>query len=127
MSIVFSLSFHQQCCSIFDFFFFFSVNTLDAIDSSAKADRISPVVIANGRTIRLAVIGNHKCGRPFANSSSLLLRWELSGCEGLAKWAAVDTLDWERFLVLENSSGLVMAKHLVFEFLLLIPPQNSQI
>lgn len=92
------------------------------ISSSTQAERgpgkvrIAPVIVANGRIIRLAAVGSHISGRPFANSSSLCLRWELNGCEGLANWVEVDTLEefgmnWERFLILGNSSGLVITKH----------------
>uniref|UniRef100_A0A1D1XKT8 Nuclear pore membrane glycoprotein 210-like n=2 Tax=Anthurium amnicola TaxID=1678845 RepID=A0A1D1XKT8_9ARAE len=92
-------------------------NTLDVISSSIQAERgpgkvrISPVVVANGRTIRLAAVGVHISGRPFANSSSLCLRWELNGCDGLTFWAEAHTVgksgsNWERFLILENASGL---------------------
>ncbi|CAA6668012.1 unnamed protein product [Spirodela intermedia] len=102
-------------------------NTLDVISSSTQADRgpgkvrISPVIVANGRTIRLAAVGIHISGRPFANSSSLSLRWELNGCEGLANWVEVNTLEefgmnWERFLILENSSGLCTVRATVIGF-----------
>ena len=86
---------------------------------ASKADRspsrlqLSPVVISNGRSIRLAAAGVHGNGRFFANSSSLGLRWEITECEGLAyldQNEDAETLDkssWERFLVLQNSTGLV--------------------
>ncbi|XP_078433278.1 embryo defective 3012 isoform X2 [Wolffia australiana] len=92
-------------------------NTLDAISSSMQAERgsgnvhLSPNIVENGQTIRLAAVGTHVSGKPFANSSSLALKWELTGCGGLGKWAGIDSspnmgMNWERFLVLENSSGL---------------------
>jgi nuclear pore complex protein Nup210 len=94
-------------------------NRLDILEVASKAERnpdklqLSPVVISNGRTIRLAAAGVHGNGRFFANSSSLCLRWEITECEGLAyldQDKDAETLDkssWERFLVLQNSTGLV--------------------
>lgn len=82
-----------------------------------KADRgpgrvRGPVVVANGCTIRVAAVGIHVTNRAFANSSSLRLNWELSGCEGLAHLDETISLPspgagWERFLVLNNMSGKV--------------------
>jgi nuclear pore complex protein Nup210 len=94
-------------------------NRLDILEEASKAERtpdrlqLSPVVISNGRSIRLAAAGVHGNGRVFANSSSLFLRWETTACEGLAyldQDEEAETLDkssWERFLVLQNSTGLV--------------------
>ncbi|CAK7328122.1 unnamed protein product [Dovyalis caffra] len=93
------------------------VNRDDAIRDATLADhsstgkvRTTPVTVANGQTIRVAAVGIGVSGEAFANSSSLSLKWELSGCEGLAYWA--DTYEfqrskssWERFLVLQNESG----------------------
>ncbi|PIA51702.1 hypothetical protein AQUCO_01100520v1 [Aquilegia coerulea] len=92
------------------------VNTLDVIYSASQADRslarirASPITVANGCTIRVAAVGIHKSGKAFANCSSLCLKWEVSSCEGLAYWES-DGLEssrtsWERFLVLQNTSGL---------------------
>ncbi|KAF5204727.1 Nuclear pore membrane glycoprotein [Thalictrum thalictroides] len=92
------------------------VNTLDVIYSASQADRslerirASPITVANGCNIRVAVVGIHKSGKVFANCSSLCLKWELSSCKGLAYWES-DGLEssrtsWERFLVLQNTSGL---------------------
>ena len=94
------------------------VNQLESIQTAIQADRspgrirVAPIIVANGRTIRLAVVGISSTGEAFANSSSLSLKWELSGCVGLANWD--DGVDlkktmhlWERFLRLQNESGLV--------------------
>lgn len=69
--------------------------------------------MANEQTIRLAAVGIGSSGEAFANSSSLCLRWELSDCDGLAHWddaysSAKSKSSWERFLVLQNESGLVL-------------------
>lgn len=96
-----------------------SVNGHDAIRIASLADRstgrirATPVTVANGQTIRVAAIGITVSGEAFANSSSLSLKWELSGCEGLAYWADVyepkgSKSSWERFLVLQNESGQVL-------------------
>ena len=89
------------------------------MEDARKADRgpdrlqASPIVISNGRNIRLAAASIHVNGRFFANSSSLRLKWEATGCEGLAyfdKTKSAEMLDesaWERFLVLQNSTGVV--------------------
>lgn len=94
-------------------------NRLNILEAASKADRdpdrlqAPAVVISNGRNIRLAAVGIHGNGRFFANSSSLCLRWETIGCEGLAYFAetkSAEMLDesaWERFLVLQNSTGVV--------------------
>ncbi|MQL88338.1 hypothetical protein Taro_020894, partial [Colocasia esculenta] len=103
------------------------VNTFDAISSSMQAAhgpgkvRISPVIVANGCKIRIAAVGVHASGRPFANSSSLCLRWELNGCQGLAYWVDAGTSEksatnWERFLILENASGLCTVRATVTGF-----------
>lgn len=94
-------------------------NRLDILEAASKADRspnrlqVSPVVISNGRSIRLAAAGVHQNGRFFANSSSLCLRWEVTECEGLAYLdqdedaEMLEQSSWERFLVLQNSTGMV--------------------
>ncbi|KAF6137071.1 hypothetical protein GIB67_030835 [Kingdonia uniflora] len=92
------------------------VNTPDIIRSAVQADRspgrvhTTPITVANGCTIRVAVVGIHNSGKAFANSSSLSLKWELMNCKGLADWNANDLersgTSWERFLNLENASGL---------------------
>ncbi|RCV10724.1 hypothetical protein SETIT_2G131600v2 [Setaria italica] len=93
-------------------------NRLNILEAASKADRdpdrlqAPAVVISNGRNIRLAAVGIHGNGRFFANSSSLCLKWETIGCEGLAYFAetkSAEMLDesaWERFLVLQNSTGV---------------------
>lgn len=95
------------------------VNKINAIRAAIQADRnsgqirVAPITVANGRTIRIAAVGISNSGEAFANSSSLCLRWELNGCDGLAYWD--DDFDsdrskcsWERFLVLQNEPGLVL-------------------
>ncbi|KAL6601453.1 hypothetical protein ACP70R_044673 [Stipagrostis hirtigluma subsp. patula] len=103
-------------------------NRLDILEAASKADRgpdrlqASPVVISNGRNIRLAAVGIHVNGRFFANSSSLCLKWEVTGCEGLAYFdeaKATEMLDesaWERFLVLQNSTGVCNVRATVAGF-----------
>lgn len=96
------------------------MNERNVIREAILADRGSerlqdvPITVANGRKIRLSAVGINDYGEAFANSSSLSLRWELSGCDGLASWGdAYDTVEsnsWERFLVLQNESGLVLNK-----------------
>ena len=75
---------------------------------------MTPITVTNGHTIRVAVVGIHQSGKTFANSSTFLLNWELSGCEQLAYWDSNDKVgrkieagSWERFLVLRNVSGQV--------------------
>ncbi|TVU10546.1 hypothetical protein EJB05_44087, partial [Eragrostis curvula] len=103
-------------------------NRLDILEAASKVDRgpdrlqSSPVVISNGRSIRLAAVGIHGNGNCFANSSSLRLKWQVTGCEGLAYFdeaKAVGMLDesaWERFLVLQNSTGLCIVRATVIGF-----------
>ncbi|CAB4305668.1 unnamed protein product [Prunus armeniaca] len=92
------------------------VNEREVIQTAIQADRssgrirVTPVTVANGRTIRLAAIGISNSGEAFANSSSLYLRWELISCNEMAKWDD-DNLErsehsWERLLSLKNESGL---------------------
>lgn len=93
-------------------------NTLAIIRATSEADhfadhvRVTPITVTNGRTIRVAAVGIHHSGNPFANSSTFLLNWELSGCEQLAYWDTDDKVgrkteagSWERLLVLRNVSG----------------------
>ncbi|RYR07176.1 hypothetical protein Ahy_B05g074493 isoform E [Arachis hypogaea] len=103
------------------------VNEHVIIRAAAQADRSSgqlrnsPVTVANGRTIRVSAAGISDSGEPFANSSSLSLRWELSSCEGLAYWdyafEIVKSNNWERFLVLRNESGLCIVRATVTGFI----------
>jgi nuclear pore complex protein Nup210 len=100
-------------------------NRLDILEAARKADRgpdrlqASPIVISNGRNIRLAAASIHVNGRFFANSSSLRLKWEATGCEGLAYFEetkSVEMLDesaWERSLVLQNSTGVVSIVYII--------------
>ncbi|XP_037443214.1 nuclear pore complex protein GP210-like [Triticum dicoccoides] len=103
-------------------------NRLDILEAASKVDRspnrlqVSPVVISNGRSIRLAAAGVHQNGRFFANSSSLCLRWEVTECEGLAYLdqdedaEMLEQSSWERFLVLQNSTGMCTARATVIGF-----------
>ncbi|KAH9331454.1 hypothetical protein KI387_003562, partial [Taxus chinensis] len=104
-------------------------NTLALIRATSQADRaagcirVTPVIVTNGRTIRVAAVGIHQSGRPFANSSSLFLKWALTGCEELAFWVSVkngekemESRSWERFLVLHNESGQCIVRATVREF-----------
>ncbi|MED6170545.1 hypothetical protein PIB30_032004 [Stylosanthes scabra] len=103
------------------------VNEHTIIRAAAQADRSSgrlrnaPVTVANGRTIRVSAAGISDSGKVFANSSSLSLRWELSSCEGLAYWDyafdIVKSNNWERFLVLQNESGLCIVRVTVTGFI----------
>ncbi|KAG9446505.1 hypothetical protein H6P81_012633 [Aristolochia fimbriata] len=97
------------------------VNRHDFIRSAIQADRgpgkirVSPISVANSCTIRVAAVGVHDSGRAFANSSSLCLQWELSGCEQLAHWNEPDHREryecyWERSLVLHNVTGLCVVQ-----------------
>lgn len=99
---------------------FHSVNEKGVIQSAALADRMwervraTPITVANERTIRIAAVGVTNSGEAFANCSSLRLRWELSDCDDLAYWLDIvdserSQSDWERFLVLQNGSGSVLA------------------
>ncbi|WOL18742.1 nuclear pore complex protein [Canna indica] len=103
-------------------------NTFDAIYAAKNVDRsparirTSPITVSNGRTIRIAAVSIHVSGRAFANSSSLCLKWELSGCEDLAFWDDSSTAKqfagakWESFLVLQNASGLCIVRATVIGF-----------
>lgn len=95
------------------------MNEHKVIQTAAQADRspgrirVTPVTVANGQTIRIAAVGISSSGEAFANSSSLCLGWELSNCDGLAYWddaygSQKSASSWERFLVLQNESGLVL-------------------
>lgn len=97
----------------------FTENGLHQIKSAAHAERdadhrhITPVMVINDRSIRVAAVALHELGRPFANASSLGLLWKLDGCHGLAHWEVgpqnpnVDVGGWERYLALENVVGEV--------------------
>ncbi|PSS30358.1 Nuclear pore complex protein [Actinidia chinensis var. chinensis] len=103
------------------------VNKPDVIWSATQAERspgrirATPITIANGRTIRISSVGISNSGKGFGNSSSLYLRWELSNCDGLASWddacdLATTKSSWERFLVLQNASGLCTVRATVVGF-----------
>ncbi|KAG0476584.1 hypothetical protein HPP92_013425, partial [Vanilla planifolia] len=103
-------------------------NTHDIIEAAAKADRgpdlvrTCPITVANGCTIRIAAVGLHSKIKAFANSSSLCLSWELVGCEDLAYWSENESCkssnnnNWERSLVLRNTSGLCIIRAAVTGF-----------
>ncbi|KAK4782397.1 hypothetical protein SAY86_016499 [Trapa natans] len=93
-----------------------------AIQSERGPGRIcsTPVTVANGRMIRIAAIGITNSREALANSSSLHLKWELSTCDHLAYWTENHELtrsqsDWERFLVLQNETGLCTVRATVVE------------
>ncbi|XP_077228958.1 embryo defective 3012 isoform X2 [Tasmannia lanceolata] len=103
------------------------VSRADLIWAAYQADRgpgkvrKSPITVANGCTIRIAAVGIHNSGRAFANSSSLILRWELSACDDLAYWNDTGSSEssesaWERFLVLQNATGLCIVRSTVIGF-----------
>ncbi|XP_059670096.1 nuclear pore complex protein GP210 isoform X2 [Cornus florida] len=103
------------------------VNTLDLIWSASQAVRgpgqmrATPITVANGRTIRISAVGISNSRKVFGNSSSLHLRWELSNCDGLASWddaydLATFKSSWERFLILQNASGLCIVRATVIGF-----------
>ncbi|KAL6506124.1 hypothetical protein OROHE_022653 [Orobanche hederae] len=103
------------------------VNEYEIIRAATQAERSSrrlhdnPITVANGRTIRISAVGISASGKAFANSSSLSLKWEFGSCEGLAYWDyafdIVKSSDWERFLVLQNESGLCIVRATVTGFL----------
>ncbi|PRQ54034.1 putative invasin/intimin cell-adhesion [Rosa chinensis] len=103
------------------------VNQLEVIRTAIQADRsserirVTPITVANERTIRLAAVGITSSGEAFANSSSLHLQWELSNCDGMAYWDDADNLQrskysWENFLSLQNVSGLCIVRATVIAF-----------
>ncbi|CAL5360587.1 unnamed protein product [Camellia sinensis] len=103
------------------------VNKLDVIWSAIQADRgpgqvrATPITVANGRTIRVSSVCISDSGKAFGNSSVLHLSWELSNCDGLASWGdaydlATSKSTWERFLLLQNASGLCIVRATVFGF-----------
>ncbi|CAN0904175.1 Nuclear pore complex protein GP210 [Linum grandiflorum] len=92
------------------------VNERDLVRTVAVAERstgliqITPITVESGRTLRVSSVGIATPGAAFANSSSLDLKWELYGCEGLAYWdyayeSKMSKSSWERFLVLQNETG----------------------
>lgn len=94
-------------------------NAIHVIRAASRADRnpgriqANPIVVSNGQTVRLAAVAMHATDKIFANASSLSLKWELMGCDGLAYLDAVkdvaslETYTWEQILILQNSTGLV--------------------
>ncbi|PIN01198.1 Nuclear pore complex, gp210 component [Handroanthus impetiginosus] len=104
-----------------------ALNAPQIIQSAAQAERMpggiraSPVTVANGRTIRISAVGLSDTGKAFANSSSLSLRWELVECQGLALfddvYSSTTYSSWERFLVLQNASGLCIVRSTVVGFI----------
>lgn len=102
-----------------------SVNVFDVIQTAMQSDRNSaqvralPITVANGRTIRVSAVGISDSGNAFGNSSSLSLSWEAKNCDGLAFWDDVTPpiSNWERFLVLQNSTGLCTIRATVSGFI----------
>ncbi|KAA8548147.1 hypothetical protein F0562_004591 [Nyssa sinensis] len=102
------------------------VNAPDVIRTESQADRgpgrlrTTPITVANGRIIRISAVGISNSGKAFGNSSSLCLKWELSNCDGLASWDDAYDLSskssWERFLVLQNASGLCIVGATILGF-----------
>ncbi|XP_050383609.1 nuclear pore complex protein GP210 [Argentina anserina] len=97
------------------------LNRLEVIMTAIQADRssgrirVSPITVANNRTIRLAAVGISSDGEAFANSSSLHLQWELSSCDGMAYWDDADNLQrskysWENYLSLQDVSGVCIVR-----------------
>lgn len=106
------------------------MNAPNVIRSATQADRspermrATPITVANGRAIRLSSVGISNSGKAFGNSSSLDLKWELSNCDGLATWddaydIATSKSGWERFLILQNVSGLVRPGFCYLKFIAL--------
>lgn len=96
---------------------------LRSSEAARSADRVcvTPVTVAYGRTIRVSSVGISNSGKAFGNSSSLQLRWELENCDRLASWAKTSDLattksSWERFLMLQNVSGMCIVRALVTGF-----------
>ncbi|KAI3474918.1 hypothetical protein Pfo_030229 [Paulownia fortunei] len=104
-----------------------ALNAPPVIQSAAQAERMpggiraSPITVANGRKIRISAVGLSDSGKAFANSSSLSLRWELTECEGLAllddPYSSTIYSSWERFLILQNTSGLCIVRSTVVGFI----------
>ncbi|CAI0454950.1 unnamed protein product [Linum tenue] len=104
------------------------VRTVAAAERSTGHIQITPITVANGQTVRVSAVGIATLGEAFANSSSLYLKWELMGCEGLAYWnyayeSKSSKSSWERFLVLQNESGQCIIRATVIGF---SKPINSQ-
>lgn len=98
-------------------------NQLSRIKASAQAERDqnhlhnTPITVVNGRTLRIAAVALDATGSPFANASSLPLKWILSNCKGLAYWEGYDTSQthieggqWEQKLVLSDTAGQCLVR-----------------
>ncbi|CAI9763181.1 unnamed protein product [Fraxinus pennsylvanica] len=105
-----------------------AVNLPQVIQSAVQAERkpeglcAAPITVANGRRIRISAVGIGYSGKPFANASSLCLRWELVACEGLvfmddAYSSSATKSSWERFFILQNTSGLCIIRSTVIGFI----------
>ncbi|KAE8694382.1 GP210 protein [Hibiscus syriacus] len=98
------------------------IRTKIQVDHSPGQIQVTPVTVANGQTIRVAAVSISTNGEPFANSSSLCLKWELGNCDSLAYWNHVyysenhNNSSWERFLVLQNESGSCIVRATVIGF-----------
>jgi nuclear pore complex protein Nup210 len=98
-----------------------SIRGAAVADRNSGRIRATPITVANGCTIRLSAVGVSDSGDSFANSSSLYLNWETSKCDGLAYWDDASILlrtksSWERFLVLQNSTGSCIVRATVIGF-----------
>ncbi|XP_031481437.1 nuclear pore complex protein GP210 isoform X2 [Nymphaea colorata] len=103
-------------------------NTPSVIHSAIQTIRgpgnvqATPISVPNSCSVRVAAVGIHDSGKPFANSSSLCLNWELEKCDDLAKWNDTTTnlehsgSSWEKILVLQNASGLCLVRATVISF-----------
>ncbi|KAI5054712.1 hypothetical protein GOP47_0029857 [Adiantum capillus-veneris] len=93
-------------------------STVQNIKLSAQAHRdrnrvhLSPVTVANGRSLRVAAVALDGNGSPFANASSLPVDWMLVDCLGLAYWeghppseAFIDNGSLEENIILKENSG----------------------
>ncbi|XP_073140167.1 nuclear pore complex protein GP210 [Henckelia pumila] len=105
-----------------------AMNAPQILQSAAQANRtpvgtrVSPVTVANGRRIRVSSVGISDCKKAFANSSSLNLRWELIGCQGMvlmddAYSSSTAKSSWERFFILQNTSGQCTIRATVVSFI----------
>ncbi|KAL9154800.1 hypothetical protein ABFS82_10G140800 [Erythranthe guttata] len=91
------------------------LNAHPVIRSARGAERT--VTVANGREIRMSAVGICNFDIAFANSSSFILRWELSECEGLAVFDdSKGYSSWERFLKLQNTSGRCTVRSTIVGF-----------
>ncbi|XP_024536204.1 nuclear pore complex protein GP210 [Selaginella moellendorffii] len=84
------------------------IKSVVQLERDQERKRLLPVTVLNSRSIRVAALGLHSSGRPFANTSSMALSWHLDECDALAYWDDLDVPPdrWERILGLQNTVGL---------------------